>query len=244
MKHEEPTSHAGHAHGADPVHHADAQAGQACCCSSTSAQDPTEPPSLAAASAAGGCCDSMSAAPGPSDSSALKDPVCGMTVTAQSPHVLEHEGKPVYFCSAGCKAKFAADPAQVPARRHAEAGARSRSPRGTIYTCPMHPEIRQDHPGACPKCGMALEPEMPSLEEGESPELVDFRQALLVDVAADRSSVAILAMLGHRFQWFGHGHAELGRARAVGADRPLGRLALLRPRASSRCATAARTCGR
>ena len=75
------------------------------------------------------------------------------------------------------------------------------APAGTIYTCPMHPEIRQDHPGACPKCGMALEPEMPSLDEGENPELVDFRRrfwwTLPLTVA-----VAVLAMLGHRLQLF------------------------------------------
>jgi len=127
-----------------------------------------------------------------------------MAVTPQSPHVLEHAGRPVYFCSAGCKAKFAADPA-----RYLRPGAPS-SPTaetdepaapGTIYTCPMHPEVRQDHPGACPKCGMALEPEMPSLDEGESPELVDFRRrfwwTLPLTVA-----VTVLAMLGHRLQLF------------------------------------------
>jgi len=121
-----------------------------------------------------------------------------MTVTAQSPHVLEHEGSPVYFCSAGCKAKFAANPGKY-LSAHMQA-VEEPVAAGTIYTCPMHPEIRQDHPGACPKCGMALEPEMPSLDEGESPELVDFRRrfwwTLPLTVA-----VATLAMLGHRFQW-------------------------------------------
>jgi len=142
------------------------------------------------------------AAPASGGSVQLRDPVCGMPVTPQSPHVLEHEGKPVYFCSASCKAKFAADPAKY--MRPAD-GAAAPSVTdepvapGTIYTCPMHPEVRQDHPGACPKCGMALEPEMPSLEEGESPELVDFRRrfwwTLPLTVA-----VAALAMLGHRLQ--------------------------------------------
>ncbi len=129
----------------------------------------------------------------------LKDPVCGMSVTPQSPHSLQHEGKPVYFCSAGCKAKFAADPAKY--STPPEARAPEAAVPGTIYTCPMHPEIRQDHPGACPKCGMALEPEMPSLDDEESPELTDFRRrfwwTLPLTVA-----VTILAMLGHRLNWF------------------------------------------
>lgn len=71
---------------------------------------------------------------------------------------------------------------------------------GTIYTCPMHPEVRQDHPGACPKCGMALEPEMPTLEEEQNPELAAFRHrfwwTLPLTVA-----VVLLAMLGHRLAW-------------------------------------------
>ena len=117
---------------------------------------------------------------------ALKDPVCAMTVTARSPHVLQHEGKPVYFCSAGCKAKFAANPAMYPV---AASGSAAPAPGsvpapamteavavGAVYTCPMHPEVRQDGPGACPKCGMALEPEMPTLDEGENPELRNFRR--------------------------------------------------------------------
>ena len=110
---------------------------------------------------------------------ALKDPVCGMTVTPQSPHRAEFEGQPVYFCCASCKAKFGANPHKymhpAPADE-APITAAAPAPAGTAYTCPMHPEIRQDHPGVCPKCGMALEPEMPSLEEEENPELVDFRR--------------------------------------------------------------------
>ncbi|HEX2541618.1 MAG TPA: heavy metal translocating P-type ATPase [Caldimonas sp.] len=135
----------------------------------------------------------------------LKDPVCGMTVTAQSPHVHEHDGKPVYFCSAGCRAKFAADPAKYlqPARHDAPAHAAAAAPAapGTVYTCPMHPEVRQDHPGACPKCGMALEPEMPSLDDAESPELVDFRRRFWWTLPLT-IAVAVLAMFGHRMQLF------------------------------------------
>ncbi|MEO6746645.1 MAG: heavy metal translocating P-type ATPase [Caldimonas sp.] len=131
-----------------------------------------------------------------------KDPVCGMTVTAQSPHVQLHEGKPVYFCSAGCKTKFVADPAKYSTQSEVGAaapGTEDPVAPGTIYTCPMHPEIRQDHPGSCPKCGMALEPEMPSLEEGESPELVDFRRRFWWTLPLT-IVVATLAMVGHRLQ--------------------------------------------
>ena len=140
------------------------------------------------------------ATPTSTDTSAqLKDPVCGMTVTAESPHVHEHGGQPVYFCSAGCKTKFAADPDKYLMPVKAEPSADSPAPEGTIYTCPMHPEVRQDHPGACPKCGMALEPEMPSLEESESPELVDFRRRFWWTLPLT-VIVTVLAMVGHRLQ--------------------------------------------
>src|ERR1041384_7995827 len=86
------------------------------------------------------------------------DPVCGMTVdphTAQHRHA--HRGHTYYFCSAGCRAKFAADP-----EKYLDKDARDAEPvpEGTIYTCPMHPEVRQNGPGSCPICGMALEPEI------------------------------------------------------------------------------------
>ncbi|BDT67824.1 copper-transporting P-type ATPase [Comamonadaceae bacterium OS-1] len=128
----------------------------------------------------------------------MKDPVCGMTVTEKSAHAHPYLGHSYYFCSAGCKTKFSANPQKYlappePSPAPAVAGA--------IYTCPMHPEVRQDHPGSCPHCGMALEPEMPSLDEAENPELVDFRHrfwwTLPLSVA-----VMVLAMLGHRLQWF------------------------------------------
>ncbi len=141
----------------------------------------------------------------------LKDPVCGMTVTPQSPHMLQHEGKPIYFCSAGCKGKFAANPAKYPfATFGAAAPASAPAPTpamfepvaaGTFYTCPMHPEVRQDKPGACPKCGMALEPEMPTLDEGESPELLDFKRRFIWTLPLT-VVVTFLAMVGHRLQWF------------------------------------------
>ncbi len=73
-------------------------------------------------------------------------------------------------------------------------------PAGTIYICPMHPEVRQDHPGSCPKCGMALEPEMPSLETGEDPELIDFRRRFWWTLPLTLATV-ILAMFGHSLGW-------------------------------------------
>ncbi len=72
---------------------------------------------------------------------------------------------------------------------------------GTIYTCPMHPEIRQDHPGSCPKCGMTLEPVMPELDEGENTELVDFQKRFWWTLPLT-GMVFVLAMLGHRLGWF------------------------------------------
>ena len=151
------------------------------------------------------CCSTKAVSPGQSDSPAtLKDPVCGMTVTAQSPHRLEHEGKPVYFCSAGCKAKFVADPARYTSPTTAGATAPATEElvvAGSIYTCPMHPEIRQDHPGACPKCGMALEPEMPGLDDGDSPELVDFSRRFWWTLPLT-IVVTVLAMIGHRLGVF------------------------------------------
>ena len=147
----------------------------------------------------------------------LKDPVCGMSVTPHSAHALQHEGNPVYFCSAACKAKFAANPAKyVPAAAQklatdaapAPATATTDKPvpavvgaSGAVYTCPMHPEVRQNQPGVCPKCGMALEPEMPSLDEGENPELADFKRRFIWTLPLT-IVVTVLAMAGHRLQWF------------------------------------------
>ena len=136
----------------------------------------------------------------------LKDPVCGMTVTAQSPHVLQHDGEPVYFCSAGCKTKFLTDPAKY--LRPAGLVAVAAPPNlpetldeGVIYTCPMHPEIRQDHAGNCPKCGMSLEPETPALGDEANPELVDFTRRFTWTLPLT-VIVTVLAMAGHRVQWF------------------------------------------
>ncbi|MEO9101661.1 MAG: heavy metal translocating P-type ATPase, partial [Burkholderiaceae bacterium] len=133
----------------------------------------------------------------------LKDPVCGMNVTAQSSHHFEHAGQPYFFCSAKCQTKFAAEPERYLRSKGAEAPLDSHPPAaaGTIYTCPMHPQIRQDHPGDCPICGMSLEPEMPSLDEDENPELVDFKRRFWWTLPFTLV-VLVLAMSGHRFHWF------------------------------------------
>src|ERR1700733_2118671 len=99
-----------------------------------------------------GCSHQTTTSPSPAI-----DPVCGMTVDpAKSPHRHSHAQKAYHFCSAGCRGKFAADPDKYLRSAKAELAAETKD---AIYTCPMHPEIRQVGPGACPICGMALEPE-------------------------------------------------------------------------------------
>ncbi len=134
----------------------------------------------------------------------LKDPVCGMPVPADSPHHIEQESKLYRFCSAGCEAKFAAEPDRyLPAHAAASpAVAAAPSEPGTVYTCPMHPQIRQDHPGDCPICGMSLEPLMPSLEDDENPELKDFSRRFWWTLPLT-ALVTLLAMVGNRGGWFG-----------------------------------------
>lgn len=136
-------------------------------------------------------------ATGPSPAADLTDPVCGMAVTEQSEHRHEHGGKLFYFCSATCLGKFAASPQQYidPTPSADEAP----TAPGTLYTCPMHPEVRQDHPGSCPKCGMALEPELPSLDDENNPELRDFTRRFLWTLPLT-ATVFVLAMFGHRLQ--------------------------------------------
>lgn len=107
-------------------------------------------------------------APTPNDT---LDPVCGMIVQASSAHQHVHEGERYYFCSSRCKGKFVVEPGKYIATGSKEPQEARKA--GTIYTCPMHPQIRQPAPGNCPICGMALEPETATLDSGPSPELVD-----------------------------------------------------------------------
>ena len=129
------------------------------------------------------------------------DPICGMTVSADSPRRFEFDGTTYFFCSDHCLRKFSAEPAKYLEKPDSRAGELDSRLRGNderaTYTCPMHPEVRQQGPGVCPKCGMALEPEMPSLEEGENPELVDFRRRFWWTLPLT-AAVFILAMFGHR----------------------------------------------
>jgi P-type Cu+ transporter len=114
---------------------------------------------------------------GPVGADAHIDPVCGMSVAGDAPRRFEFDGTTYFFCSDHCLGKFSAEPRKyLHGRADAGLSAAEAAAPGAIYTCPMHPQIRQDKPGNCPICGMALEPEMPSLEEGENPELVDFRR--------------------------------------------------------------------
>jgi Cu+-exporting ATPase len=104
-------------------------------------------------------------APAPAGETGL-DPVCGMTVDpATSKHRSEHGGRTFHFCSAGCKAKFEAAPERFLAghREAMDLPALAAGAPGTKWICPMDPEVESDRPGACPKCGMALEPAAPSL---------------------------------------------------------------------------------
>ena len=130
------------------------------------------------------------AAPAP-----LVDPVCGMTVAPDSSRRFAFEGTTYFFCSDHCLKKFSAEPGKyvhpVPA-----AVPPPQQDSGAMYTCPMHPEVRQIGPGTCPKCGMALEPEMPSAEEAENPELIDFRRRFWWTLPLTAATL-VLAMWGH-----------------------------------------------
>ena len=120
------------------------------------------------------------------------DPVCGMTVDPHSAkHRADHGGRTYYFCCAGCRAKFVADPQKYLGGRQPES-----VPEGTVYTCPMHPEIRQIGPGSCPICGMALEPEIAGPDTGPNPELVDMMRRFWIGLVLTLP-VFILEMGAH-----------------------------------------------
>src|SRR5947209_19619052 len=134
------------------------------------------------------------------------DPVCGMTVDpAKAAGRLDHNGTTYYFCSKGCVAKFAADPEKhlagkrepmtpAPAvisiaglKKRAEASGTQqsaiRNPQSAMWICPMDPEVVSDRPGACPKCGMALEPRVATLDDAPNPELVDMTRRFWIGLA-------------------------------------------------------------
>ncbi|MEO5726277.1 MAG: heavy metal translocating P-type ATPase, partial [Byssovorax sp.] len=133
------------------------------------------------------------------------DPVCGMKVDPEKARGGSHEhgGVTYFFCGPRCNTRFQADPEAFLKPKSEAAPAKAApapAPRAVTsaaavrYVCPMDPEVVSDHPGACPVCGMALEPEMPSLEEGESPELVDMRRRFFASLVLT-IPVFALAML-------------------------------------------------
>lgn len=103
------------------------------------------------------CCGSKHAA---KSDKPYTDPVCGMSVSADTPHQHVHEGETWYFCNPRCRERFASDPPYYIAGKHREE-AQKPQPAGTRWICPMDPEIDEDEPGDCPICGMALEPDKP-----------------------------------------------------------------------------------
>jgi Cu+-exporting ATPase len=131
----------------------------------------------------------------------VKDPVCGMDVVPGEARggSAEHAGVTYWFCHPGCRQRFVADPSRYLAPSPAPVTFPTRDRPGApaddrIYTCPMHPEVRQKGPGTCPKCGMALEPEAPiAEEEGPSAELLDMTRRFWVSLALT-APVLVLAM--------------------------------------------------
>ncbi|WP_275190758.1 heavy metal translocating P-type ATPase [Bradyrhizobium sp. CSA112] len=137
------------------------------------------------------------------NAAAVRDPVCGMTVNpATSKHRFDYRGETFHFCSAGCRTKFAADPVAYLER---DSRPKANVPEGTIYTCPMHPEIRQVGPGSCPICGMALEPEVASLDAPPNPELADMTRRFWIGLVLALPAV-VLEMGGHLVG--GHGWVD------------------------------------
>src|SRR3954470_15293011 len=124
-----------------------------------------------------------------------KDPVCGMSVTVEgAKHTGAHQGRTYYFCCNGCRTKFEADPQKylAPKSEAPKPGAG----QDAIYTCPMHPEIRQVGPGPCPICGMALEPLEITAETGPNHELVDMTRRFWIGLGLS-IPVVVLEMGGH-----------------------------------------------
>ncbi|MDP1965174.1 MAG: heavy metal translocating P-type ATPase, partial [Reyranella sp.] len=129
------------------------------------------------------------------DAASAIDPVCGMKVKiAGAKNTTVHEGQTYYFCNPKCLQKFTAEPARY--LKPSEAVPAPPVAAGTIFTCPMHPEIRQVGPGSCPICGMALEPAEASLDHGPNEELIDMTRRMWIGLALSLPVVA-LEMGGH-----------------------------------------------
>jgi len=131
----------------------------------------------------------------PAESGKVLDPVCGMTVDpATSKHRFDYQGRTYHFCSAGCRTKFAAAPETYLDK--SKTAPKEPVPEGTVYTCPMHPEIRRIGPGSCPICGMALEPEVATLDAAPNPELADMTRRFWIGLVFALPAV-VLEMGGH-----------------------------------------------
>lgn len=138
------------------------------------------------------CCSHGAA----TEAATVIDPVCGMTVDpAKTPHHATHDHHDYHFCGARCRERFIAEPAKFLGPKESEVP----MPAGTIYTCPMHPEVRQEGPGSCPKCGMALEPAMPSLDDDDGEVRALGRR--LWTLVALTLPVFLVAMGPHLFGW-------------------------------------------
>jgi P-type Cu+ transporter len=138
----------------------------------------------------------------PAGGALARDPVCGMTVDpATAKHRFDHQGETHYFCSASCRTKFVANPEAYLDNNKPKAEA----PEGAIYTCPMHQQIRQVGPGSCPICGMALEPEVASLDTPPNPELTDMTRRFWIGLVLSLPAV-VLEMGGHLVG--GHGWVD------------------------------------
>jgi Cu+-exporting ATPase len=158
-----------------------------------------KPTSAPAAATAKTCCSGTHDQPGHDHHhhhaaiDTVRDPVCGMRVDpATSKHRFDTRGQTFHFCSAGCRTKFAVDPARYLDKREPAPELAA----GTIYTCPMHPQIRQVGPGSCPICGMALEPEVASLDAATNPELADMTRRFWIGGVLSVPPV-VLEMGGH-----------------------------------------------
>ena len=154
--------------------------------------------------------------------STVKDPVCGMNVDPQHARggSFEHEGITYFFCNPKCRERFSAEPTRYLQREEVALPAATKAPApeirtspaklGQVWLCPMDPEVRQDKPGACPKCGMALEPEQPTADQA-NPELSDMSRRLWI--AASLSAPLFLIAMGSMLPFHGTMQLISGRAR-------------------------------
>lgn len=190
MKHDAKHDHSHHSHGSEE-HGAHAEHS---CCAVPAAKE-AKAPTAHAHHGEHSCCATSPA--GQEEAATHIDPVCGMKVKGDTHRTVAHKGQTYYFCSDHCMTKFRAEPHRYLHKEVQPTAPAESLPAGTIYTCPMHPEIRQPTPGNCPICGMALEPEMPTLDEEENHELVDFRRRFWGTLPLT-VVVTLLAMFGHQ----------------------------------------------